>query len=77
VNLFVSQNTDSDAAMTNQAINDRLREAARSLGLAHIAVANNDIGKALSVLTEACLDIAAVCEALAESRRETCNEVEC
>jgi hypothetical protein len=50
--------------MINQEINDRLREAGRSLGFANTAVANNDIGKALSEPAEVCLDIAAVCAAL-------------
>jgi hypothetical protein len=53
--------------MTNQEIEARLREAQRSLGFAHIAIANNDIGEALNGLAEVCLDIAAVCEALASA----------
>jgi hypothetical protein len=55
--------------VTNQ-IGARLREAARTLGFAHIAIANNDVGEALSDLTEVCLEIAAICEALAKPTKE-------
>jgi hypothetical protein len=48
--------------MTNQEIHNRLREAARSLGFANIAIASNDVSEALRDLAEVCLDIAAVYE---------------
>ena len=50
--------------MTNEEVCARLREPARSLGFANIAVANNDIGKALADLAEVCFAIAAVFEML-------------
>lgn len=56
--------------VTNQEIDARLREAARSLGYAHVAIANNDVGEALSDLADVCLDIAAICEALANPPNE-------
>jgi hypothetical protein len=58
-------------AMTHHEINIRLREAAHALGFANIAIANNDSSEALSALAEVCLDIAAVCEALANPDPET------
>jgi hypothetical protein len=59
--------------MTNQEIDARLSEAARSLGFAHIAIANNDVSEALGNLAEVCFEIAAVCEALASPSRETAH----
>jgi hypothetical protein len=52
--------------MNTQEINNRLRDAARALGFANVAVANNDVAEALGDLTEVCFNIASACEALAE-----------
>jgi len=57
--------------MTPEEINDCLRDAARSLVFAQVAIANNDVSEALGELAKVCLDIAAVCEALANPRKET------
>jgi len=57
--------------MNPEEIVDCLREATRSLVFAQVAVANNDVSEALGDLAKVCLDIAAVCEALANPRKET------
>jgi hypothetical protein len=59
--------------VTNEEINARLKEAARSLGFAHVAVANNDVSAALSNLAKVYWDISVVYQALACSPK-LCNE---